>query len=67
MFVHLFDSDIDECDYDPDDGDSDHICPGICRNTIGSYTCIDVDEIPEGVTCSDGYQPEFGKCEGNFF
>ncbi|KAI9557484.1 hypothetical protein GHT06_017312 [Daphnia sinensis] len=48
--------DIDECDYSSDDDDSDRLCPGICRNTIGSYVCVDPDEEP--VVCPPGYDDE---------
>ena len=58
-------SDIDECDYDPDD-DQDRLCPGMCRNTIGSYVCVDPDEEP--VTCQTGFEfhDEDGQCKGEW-
>lgn len=61
----LFFLDIDECDYDPDD-DQDRLCPAMCRNTIGSYVCVDPDEEP--LTCQPGYEPkeDDGLCQGIF-
>jgi len=61
-------SDIDECDYDPDN-DQDRLCPGLCRNTIGSYICIDEDEEIEEfeVTCQPGFEANNnGQCLGLF-
>ena len=59
-------SDIDECDYNADD-DQEKICAGTCRNTVGSFICIDIDEIYDTVECKDGYRPTLdGTCEGSF-
>ena len=60
-FLHF--SDIDEYENDPDD-DQDQLCPGMCRNTIGSYVCVDPDEEP--VTCQTGleFHDEDGHCKG---
>lgn len=66
LFARRLFTDIDECDYDPDD-DQERLCPGVCRNTIGSYTCIDPDE--EISSCEAGYEisedaPEEPACRG---
>lgn len=67
QYIYILPSlvDIDECDYDPDD-DQERLCPGICRNTIGSYICVDPDEEP--ITCPEGYEPneDDGQCHGRF-
>lgn len=62
-FFTALSTDIDECDYDPDD-DQDRLCPAMCRNTIGSYVCVDPDEEP--LTCQPGYEPkeDDGLCQG---
>lgn len=68
-------ADIDECDYDPND-DQDRLCAGLCRNTIGSYICIDEDEEeeeidePEVTSCPPGFNsPNINgqqHCQGSF-
>ena len=64
FFVDRQHLDIDECDYSSDVDDSDRLCPDICRNTIGSYVCVDPDEEP--VPCQPGYDDEDqdGHCHG---
>ena len=62
--------DIDECDEEQEEEGG--LCPGECRNTIGSYICIDIDadadadaDALEPVNCSRGYLPDSGNiCQG---